>query len=175
MIQTAIRRLTINDAQALQQISIETFKDTFSAQNTAENMAAYLQDAYRLPKLTAELANSESQFYFVERAGQPLGYLKLNTGSAQSESMGPTTLEVERIYIRKAFQHQGLGNHFIQQAIQLAQQAHKQKIWLGVWEHNEPAKRFYAKWGFQQFSQHDFVMGDDRQTDLLMIKSLVTA
>ncbi|MGA3439460.1 GNAT family N-acetyltransferase, partial [Lactiplantibacillus plantarum] len=80
--------------------------------------------------------------------------------------------EVERIYIRKAFQHQGLGNQFMQQAIQIAKADHKQKIWLGVWEHNEPAKGFYAKWGFEQFSAHDFVMGDDRQTDLLMIKSL---
>ena len=58
------------------------------------------------------------------------------------------------------------------QAIQIAQAAEKQKIWLGVWEHNEPAKAFYTKWGFKQFGAHDFVMGDDRQTDLLMIKSL---
>ncbi len=172
MSQNTTRRLTTAEVNKLQQISIETFKDTFGALNTSENMAAYLQDAYNLPKLTHELAEPESQFYFVERAGESLGYLKLNTGAAQSEAMGPDTLEVERIYIRKAFQHQGLGNQFMQQAIQIAKADHKQKIWLGVWEHNEPAKGFYAKWGFEQFSAHDFVMGDDRQTDLLMIKSL---
>lgn len=60
----------------------------------------------------------------------------------------------------------------MQQAIQIAKANHKHKVWLGVWEHNEPAKDFYAKLGFEQFSAHDFVMGDDRQTDLLMIKSL---
>ncbi|MDV0429909.1 GNAT family N-acetyltransferase [Lactiplantibacillus sp. DA1] len=175
MAQIMTRRLTTADVTQLQQISIETFKDTFGAQNTAENMAAYLQDAYNVPKLAAELAESESQFYFVERAGELLGYLKLNTGQAQSEAMGPDALEVERIYIRQAFQHQGLGNRLMARAIQLAQTAHKQKIWLGVWEHNEPAKTFYAKWGFEQFGAHDFVMGDDRQTDLLMIKSLTNS
>ncbi|MCT4457811.1 N-acetyltransferase [Lactiplantibacillus paraplantarum] len=174
MAQIMTRRLTTADVTQLQQISIETFKDTFGSQNTAENMAAYLQDAYNVPKLVAELAEPESQFYFVERSGESLGYLKLNTGQAQSEAMGPNALEVERIYIRQAFQHQGLGNQFMAQAIQIAQAAEKQKIWLGVWEHNEPAKSFYTKWGFEQFGAHDFVMGDDRQTDLLMIKSLTS-
>ncbi len=107
MSQITTRRLTTADVNKLQQISIETFKDTFGAQNTSENMAAYLQDAYNLPKLTHELAEPESQFYFVERAGESLGYLKLNTGAAQSEAMGPDTLEVERIYIRKASNTKG--------------------------------------------------------------------
>ncbi|ACT62420.1 transcription repressor [Lactiplantibacillus plantarum JDM1] len=119
MSQITTRRLTTADVNKLQQISIEIFKDTFGAQNTSENMAAYLQDAYNLPKLTHELAEPESQFYFVERAGESLGYLKLNTGAAQSEAMGPDTLEVERIYIRKAFQHQGLGNQLCNKRFKL--------------------------------------------------------
>lgn len=92
MAQIMTRRLTTADVTQLQQISIETFKDTFGSQNTAENMAAYLQDAYNVPKLVAELAEPESQFYFVERSGESLGYLKLNTGQAQSEAMGPDAL-----------------------------------------------------------------------------------
>ncbi len=170
--ETSTRQLTTDDVQTLQQISIETYTDTFEAQNTAANMRAFLESAYNLPKLTRELANPNSRFYFVEHDHQPMGYLKLNVEDAQSEKMGPDALEVERIYIRPAFKHQGLGSAFIKQAIDLAKQAHKTKIWLGVWEHNEPAKAFYAKWGFQQFSSHTFVMGDDPQTDLLMIKSL---
>ena len=169
---TNTRKLTTADVTALQQISIETFQDTFGAQNTAANMAAYLETAYTLPKLTAELANPDSWFYFVEHDQTPVGYLKLNVNDAQSEAMGASALEVERIYIRAAFKHQGLGSAFIQQAIELAQQAHKDKIWLGVWEHNEPAKKFYEKWGFQQFSSHTFTMGTDPQTDLLMAKAL---
>ncbi|VDG19427.1 protease synthase and sporulation negative regulatory protein pai 1 [Lactobacillus plantarum subsp. plantarum ST-III] [Lactiplantibacillus mudanjiangensis] len=169
---TTLVPLTPADATALQQISIETYQATFAADNTEANMQAYLEDAYNLPKLTAELQNPDSRFYFVVRDREQLGYLKLNVGDAQSEAMGPAALEVERIYIRPAFKHQGLGSLFMQQAIDLATAAHKTVIWLGVWEHNEPAKAFYQHWGFEQFSSHDFLMGDDRQTDLLMKKSL---
>ncbi|MFC6181590.1 GNAT family N-acetyltransferase [Lactiplantibacillus daowaiensis] len=169
---TTLVPLTTADSQALQQISIETFQDTFAAQNTAANMQAYLDEAYNLPKLTAELQVANSRFYFIERDGQQIGYLKVNIGDAQSEAMGPDALEVERIYIRPAFKHQGLGSTLIRQAIKLAQADHKTLIWLGVWEHNEPAKAFYEHWGFEQFSAHEFVMGTDHQTDLLLQKSL---
>jgi len=170
---TQLQRLTTADAPALKAMSITTFTATFGAQNTAENLQAYLTQAYTLPKLTQELQNPDSQFYFLIQDQQPVGYLKVNVGNAQSEAMGPTTLEIERIYIIPGHQHQGLGSQLLQYALDLAQAAHKQVVWLGVWEHNEPAKRFYqAHWGFTPFSSHAFVMGTDTQTDLLMHKQL---
>ncbi|AUI78697.1 MULTISPECIES: GNAT family N-acetyltransferase [Lactiplantibacillus] len=170
MSQVTITPITVADAPTLQQISIETFQDTFGAQNTAANMQAYLQQAYQLNTLETELANPHSSFFFIGQDNEIMGYLKLNTDDAQSEAMGEDTLEVERIYIRPGYQHRGLGRQLMQFALTTAKQAGKQRIWLGVWEHNEPAKRFYAKWGFRQFSAHDFVMGTDWQTDLLMIR-----
>ena len=46
-----IKQLTIEDAPALQEISIETYTDTFGPYNTPENMQAYLVEAYNLEKL----------------------------------------------------------------------------------------------------------------------------
>lgn len=172
MATTKIRQLTLADAVALQKLSVATYRDTFAAQNTAANMTAFLTTAYNLPKLEKELQTPGSRFYFIENAGQPLGYLKLNVDPAQSEKMGPDSLEIERIYISPTQKHQGLGSQFLQFAIDIAKTDGKNLIWLGVWEHNEPAKRFYEKWGFERFSQHDFVMGTDTQTDFLMKKSL---
>ena len=46
-------------------------------------------------------------------------------------------------------------------------------VWLGVWEENVKAQRFYGRWGFEeQLGTHDFVMGDTKQTDLLIVKWL---
>jgi len=167
-----IRQLTLADAETLQAISVETFQDTFAAQNTAANMTAFLTSAYNLPKLKKELQQPGSRFYFIELDGQPLGYLKLNVDPAQSEVMGADNLEIERIYIRPTQKHQGLGSQFLKFAIELAKTEGKTSVWLGVWEHNEPAKHFYQKWGFERFSQHDFVMGTDTQTDFLLKKAL---
>ncbi|BDZ30915.1 GNAT family N-acetyltransferase [Lactiplantibacillus sp. WILCCON 0030] len=172
MSKPVIRQLTVEDAAELQAISVETFKDTFAAQNTTANMTAFLTSAYNLPKLTTELQRPGSRFYFIEAGGQVLGYLKLNVDPAQSEKMGPESLEIERIYIRPTEKHRGLGSQFLKFAFDLARSEDKTQIWLGVWEHNEPAKRFYEKWDFKRFSQHAFVMGTDRQTDFLMKRAL---
>ena len=42
-------------------------------------------------------------------------------------------------------------------------------LWLGVWERNARAIRFYAKAGFVDVGSHDFVLGTDRQTDRVMV------
>ena len=170
-----LRRLTNKDLDILRDISIETFSDTFGAQNTAENMRDYLAAAYTPEKLAAELANPASMFYFVLVDEKIAGYLKLNVDDAQSEKMGEDALEVERIYVRRSFQRQGLGRAFIGEAERLAKSLDKHQIWLGVWEHNPNAIAFYEKMGFTLTGEaHDFYMGTDQQTDVLMMKNLAS-
>ncbi|MFL2029436.1 GNAT family N-acetyltransferase [Loigolactobacillus zhaoyuanensis] len=167
-----LKKITLTELPVLRQISIETFTDTFGAQNTPENLAAYLAAAYDPAKLQQELTDPLSQFYLAYVDQQLAGYLKINYATAQTEAMGDAALEVERIYVRPAFKRQGLGRQMIARAITLAQQLGKTKLWLGVWEHNLPAQQFYAKLGFIRSGQHSFVMGDDPQTDLIMTKEL---
>jgi ribosomal protein S18 acetylase RimI-like enzyme len=101
------------------------------------------------------------------------GYLKLNIGHAQSEDMGDNSLEIERIYVCKTFQRRGLGRVFVDEAVLVAAGLAKSKVWLGVWEHNENAIAFYQKMGFNLTgTSHDFYLGTDRQTDLLMARNL---
>ncbi|WP_270765507.1 GNAT family N-acetyltransferase [Weissella confusa] len=170
---TTLKRLTVADVNELREISIETFTDTFDAQNTPENLRDYLADAYQESVLAKELENAESLFYFVMVDDEIAGYLKLNVGEAQSEDMGETALEVERIYVRKSFQRRGLGHVFITEAEKVVHELHKDRIWLGVWEYNPNAIAFYEKMGFSKTGEsHDFYMGTDRQTDILMAKEL---
>ena len=119
-----------------------------------------------------ELTDPDSTFYFLIQDGQLAGYLKLNVNDGQSEPMGPDYLEVERIYLKPSFQHLGLGKTMITFAEKQAIQAHKSKVWLGVWEHNENAKAFYHRLGFEKVGAHTFYMGDDPQTDFMMSKTL---
>ncbi|WP_430828431.1 GNAT family N-acetyltransferase, partial [Enterococcus faecalis] len=111
-----IKQLTIEDAPALQEISIETYTDTFGPYNTPENMQAYLVEAYNLEKLQKELANPHSDFYFIFVDNQLAGYMKLNRETAQTEPMGPEKLEVERLYILPAFKGKKLGTQLLELA-----------------------------------------------------------
>lgn len=97
-----LKRITVAEVETLQKLSIETFSDTFKDQNSAQDLADYLKTAYDLSKLTAELNDPNSQFYFAYLDGQLAGYLKLNLNEAQSEQVAPNALEIERIYIRSA-------------------------------------------------------------------------
>lgn len=167
-----IKAINESEVKALQKLSLQTFNDTFSAQNTPENMEAYVSEAFQVTKLAAELQHPDSAFFFIYTDDQLAGYLKVNVEQAQTEDIAENALEIERIYVDKAFKGRGLGKQLIEKAIAVAQEKGKSSVWLGVWEKNEPAIGFYQKQGFQQVTTHSFWMGDDEQTDLIMVKSL---
>lgn len=168
-----IKKCTLEDLRTLQEISSETFYETFKHQNSAENMNAYLEKAFNVKQLEKELSNISSQFFFVYFHNEVAGYLKVNTNDAQSEEMGDESLEIERIYIKNQFQKHGLGKYLLNKATEIAMEGNKKKIWLGVWEKNDYAIAFYKKMGFVQTGAHSFYMGDEEQTDLIMTKTLL--
>ncbi|MGG3623047.1 GNAT family N-acetyltransferase, partial [Bacillus gobiensis] len=88
-----IKKCTLEDSRKLQEISYETFYETFKHQNSPENMNAYLERAFNLKQLEKELSNISSQFFFVYFNNDVAGYLKINTNDAQSEEMGDESLE----------------------------------------------------------------------------------
>lgn len=167
-----IKKCTFEDLRKLQEISYETFNETFKHQNSPENMEAYLEKAFNLEQVEKELSNTSSHFFFVYVDNEIAGYLKVNTDDAQSEEMGDESLEIERIYIKNNFQKQGLGKYLFNKAIDMAIEHNKKKIWLGVWEKNENALIFYKKMGFVQIGAHSFYMGDEKQVDFIMVKTL---
>lgn len=168
-----IKKCTFDDLGLLQEISVETFNETFKNQNSPENMEAYLEKAFNLKQLEKELSYISSEFYFIYSTDVIAGYLKVNTNDTQSEKMGNNSLEVERIYIRGEFHKQGLGSVLINKAIEIAMKQNKKKIWLGVWEKNENAITFYGKMDFVQTGAHSFYMGDEEQIDIIMTKTLI--
>jgi ribosomal protein S18 acetylase RimI-like enzyme len=168
-----IERITEKDLVKLQQISIQTFHESFSALNSEENMSDYLTTSFSSDKLSAELGNQSSQFYFAIVEAEVVGYLKLNLGQAQTEIKDDQALEIERIYVLQAFHGKKVGQFLYDKAIQVAKQINASYVWLGVWENNHRALSFYKKNGFVEFDKHIFRLGTDEQTDLMMKKNLV--
>ncbi|WP_114941539.1 GNAT family N-acetyltransferase [Mucilaginibacter endophyticus] len=168
----AIEKVTQADVIQLQQISVHTFFETFSAVNSEEDMNAYLNESFSVERLSAELNNEWSQFYFAALNGEVIGYLKLNLGQAQTEIKDTHALEIERIYVLQGFHGKKVGQLLYDKAIQIANEINAKYIWLGVWEKNQRAISFYKKNGFIEFDQHIFRLGADEQIDLMMKKML---
>lgn len=167
-----IQKLTLADADVLLALSKKTFFDFFAHLNKPEDMEAYASVAFTPQKIQAELSNPNSHFFFAMLNGEIAGYLKLNYGAAQTEFQDSDAVEIERIYV--LVQHHGkkIGHQFIDFTLKEAAGKNLQCVWLGVWEHNHKALTFYKKHGFEVFSSHEFILGSDRQTDLLMKKIL---
>jgi ribosomal protein S18 acetylase RimI-like enzyme len=163
----------ISDADALLELSLSTFWDFFGPPvNEQKNIYAYTSIAFTPEKVLSELSSPDSQFYFAKDGDEIAGYIKLNFKTAQNEFKDPQAVEVERIYVSRAHHKKQIGSQLINFAIDIAITKKLDYIWLGVWEHNNRAIAFYERNGFQIFSSHDFVLGDDVQTDLLMKREL---
>ena len=163
-----IRPLKVQDAPALAHLAGLTFKETFWHNNDPVSMQQYLEENLTPERLQTELQTLGSHFFFVEDQNQPVGYLKINQGAAQTESQWPDALEIERIYLLANHQNRGIGKRLLDHALQIGKETGCTKAWLGVWEHNPGAIRFYERNGFRIFSKHVFQLGDEAQTDLLM-------
>lgn len=170
-----IRQANVADLAALQAIGQQTFAETYSEGNSEENMTAYLAEGFSEEKLGDELRNENSKFYIALQKEEVIGYLKVNTGDAQSEILDPASLEIERIYVLQEYQGKQVGFSLYQQALAIALERKSPYIWLGVWEKNPNAMRFYQKQGFMEFDRHIFQLGEDTQTDILMKKVIFSA
>ena len=167
-----IKKCSLDDILHWEKIYRQTFVETFSEQNSEENMRIFLDKAYSEEKLKSEIENKESETFLAVENQKILGVLKINTGNAETESGLENSLEIQRIYILKESKGLGIGTVLMNLAEKKARELGVSFIWLGVWEKNFPAQKFYTDKGFRRFSEHAFVLGDDIQTDFLMKKEL---
>jgi diamine N-acetyltransferase len=163
-----ITKVDLTDIEQLQIIGRQTFFETFAEGNKEENLQKYLEEGFAIEKLTSELTNPNSEFYFARIDNKVIGYLKINFGQAQTELIDNTALEIERIYVLKEYHGKKVGQILFDKAFDIAKQTSADYLWLGVWEENPRAIYFYKKNGFEEFDKHIFMLGDDEQTDIMM-------
>lgn len=156
----------------LRELSISTFRDAFESQNDPEDFRSYLESAFSPEKIRDEWEQPHTRFYFAWSGERLAGYCKLNTETAQTELRDPEGLEIERIYVAAAFQGRGVGSLMLEEILSLALETGKRYVWLGVWQENPGAVRFYERHGFTIFGEHPYYIGSDRQMDWMMRREL---
>jgi ribosomal protein S18 acetylase RimI-like enzyme len=167
-----IRRARIEDANLLAELGAQTFGETFTDDNTPEDMAAYLAASFNLEKLRAELTDTLSLFFIAEVDGHAAGYAKVYAGEALDGIEGQKPIELVRLYVSRKWLGRGVGQALMQRCIDEAREMGFQTIWLGVWERNNRALAFYRKWNFHEVGEHTFQLGSDSQRDILMQRAI---
>lgn len=167
-----IRLATSDDAAIIADLSRRTFHETFSQFNTKENMDKFMEEQFSTPLLMGEVSLPGNTFLLAYCNEEPVGYVRLRENNNPPELAGLSTLEIARIYVEQRMIGKGIGKTLMNNSIRIAREKGKHYVWLGVWEKNYNAIDFYRAAGFKKFGTHSFILGDDVQTDWLMIKKL---
>jgi ribosomal protein S18 acetylase RimI-like enzyme len=169
-----IRQAVVEDAEMLRDLAYTTFWDAFHdhPKNAPHDLADYMQKAFSSAQVTAELSDPANVFLIAEIEGQTAGYAKLIRSSTEDGISATRPIELSRLYSHQQFLGKGVGQTLMDACFERARAAGSDVIWLGVWEYNPRAQRFYEKNGFCQVGKHTFQLGSDPQTDLLMQKEI---
>ncbi|RYY62500.1 MAG: GNAT family N-acetyltransferase [Chitinophagaceae bacterium] len=160
------------EAALIADLSRSTFHDTFAPVNTKENMDKFMREKFSSQMLIDEVSEPGNHFFIAWEGTTPVGYSRVRENNNPPGLEGRETIEIARIYAIREAIGKGVGKELMQAAIDLGRSLGKEVVWLGVWEHNLPAIAFYEKWGFERFSDHEFILGDDVQTDWLLRRNL---
>ncbi len=164
-----IRPGTAADAAALAAFAARTFSETFAEGSTPEDMQAHLARAYGVAQQTAELTDPAMVTLLAEEGERLVGYAQLRHATPPVCVTAPDPIEVHRFYVDRAAHGTGVAQALMAAVQAAARAAGARHLWLGVWEHNERALRFYGKSCFVDVGSHVFVLGADRQTDRVMV------
>jgi diamine N-acetyltransferase len=167
-----IRPATHSDAEVLSELGARTFVETFAADNSEENMSAYLDSAFNVEQQANELSDSQRSVFIAEIEGLAVGYAMLLPDDAPNQITGEKPIELVRLYVSKESLGSGVGAALMQACLDEAAARDYKTIWLGVWENNRRAQAFYRKWKFEEVGTHVFQLGDDPQRDLLMQRAV---
>lgn len=167
-----IREAGLAEAPLIANMSRRTFYDTFAASNKAADMDKFMDEQFTFEKLVEEVGAPGNLFLLAFAGEDVQGYARLRFNNNPPSLGNRKAMEIARLYVEKTAIGTGIGHCLMEQCIERAKLAGCEQVWLGVWEHNKRAIRFYEKNGFVKFAVHPFILGDDVQTDWLMKKQL---
>ena len=169
-----LRQAKPDDAKQLTDLAYTTFWDAFAhhPKNAPDDLNHYMRQAFNLEQITQELADPNSIFLIAEIDGKPAGYAKLILNSTEDGITAERPIELSRLYSHQEYIGKGVGQTLMDACFARARDECCDVMWLGVWEYNPRAQRFYEKNGFRVVGSHTFQLGADPQTDLLMQRSL---
>ncbi|MBP6078466.1 MAG: GNAT family N-acetyltransferase [Xanthomonadales bacterium] len=167
-----LRIAQLDDAKALAALAEATFRDTFSAANTTENMDAHCRVSYGEAAQVREIADASMRTFVAEHEGALVAYAQLRFGPAPACVRGEHPGEILRLYVHRDWHGRGLAQQLMDACLAALRDRGADVAWLGVWEHNPRAIAFYRKFNFTEVGDHIFPVGDDPQRDIVMMRPL---
>jgi ribosomal protein S18 acetylase RimI-like enzyme len=165
-----LRDVTVADAAQLAEFGARTFRQTFAADNTDEDMRAHLEASFSPEKQRREIEDPGiDSLILLDATGRWIGFAQLRTNSSAPGVPPAGSIELWRFYVDQPWHGKGVASTLMTGVKQRAMQRGARSLWLGVWERNARARAFYLKHGFETVGRKTFVVGSDPQTDDVLL------
>lgn len=164
-----IRKAKAGDAAQLTKLAEHTFRDTFEAMNTPEDMKLHCDTHYSEAFQAREILDPDLTTLVCEQQQELIGYAQLRCGEPPPCINATKPFEILRLYVAKEWHGKGIAQNLMVESISVAEGQSADQIWLGVWERNPRAITFYKKFGFIEAGEHVFSLGTDPQRDIIMV------
>ena len=161
------------DAESLAPKAALYFIDAFVGHDLNEraDVEAYAAEAFALDQVRADLADPACRFVVAENDQGIVGYAAVRVSSEPAVT-GAAPVELWRIYVAPESRGRSVGSRLMDWCLESARRLGGDVLWLGVWEHNIAAHRFYERYGFERVGEHAFQLGSDTQIDSLFARPL---
>jgi diamine N-acetyltransferase len=167
-----IRKAEPTDAGVLARLAEKTFRETFGADNTSADMDQHILETYSAKIQTQEILDANIDTFVCEFENELIAYAQLSWLPAPNYITAQRPVEIRRFYVDSAWHGKGIAGELMAQVLEHVASKNADQIWLGVWEHNPKAQRFYQKMGFLEVGEHVFQLGNDPQRDLILSRKI---
>ena len=167
-----LREATLNNAEALSEIGRATFAGTFQHLYSEENLRVFLDEFHSAEFYQRALSDSQTKIWVIDLDGRLVAYTKVGPNTLPCDPPQPDALELSRLYVRDEYQNEGLGARLMDRLLQHAQNEAYPDVVISVYSENFGGQRFYARYGFEKVGEYAFAVGDHRDQEFILSKTL---
>jgi ribosomal protein S18 acetylase RimI-like enzyme len=167
-----IRVAQVSDAKRLAVLAERTFRATFAAYNTADDMETHCRSSYGETIQAGEISSADCVTLVAEHNERLVAYVQLKWGKAPACVAAHSPGEIHRLYVDEDWHGKGLAHDLMAACLATMNERKTDVAWLGVWERNPRAVSFYRKFDFREVGDQVFWLGADPQMDIVMARGL---
>lgn len=164
-----LRTASKADAAVIADFARQTFETAFGPENDPEDMRAYLDACFTISQIKNEMAVSDVVYLLAYAEDELVGYVKLQAGSPPGYDAAAQPVQLSRIYVASHLLGKGIGTQLMQLTLQECRRLDYESVWLGVWDRNHQARKFYERCGFKEIGEKSFILGSDKQKDTVYL------
>jgi ribosomal protein S18 acetylase RimI-like enzyme len=149
---------------------METYAAAFGHSMSLSDLAAHL--AKHLSTERLERMRAEDTVLVAEVGNRMVGFVQFGRAYGDAGMASDTDWELRRLYVHADFQNRGIGGRLMEAALAHPGMRDAEQITLDVWDKNEAAQRFYARYGFRAIGARPFSVesGAETSPDLIMAR-----